>query len=84
MVLLVVGLTGLADVDRASVGERESRGDEAVGAEQAADRLPVARVAVFLQAFVDPAQQVVGEYADKPRSLGISETDCRQAARRVP
>ncbi len=65
MFLLVVGLTGLADVDRASVGERESRGDEAVGAEQAADRLPVARVAVFLQAFVDPAQQVVGEYADK-------------------
>ena len=36
--LLVVGLAGLADVDRASVGERESGGNEAVAAKQAAYR----------------------------------------------
>ena len=63
--LLVVGLAGLADVDRASVGERKSGGDEAVGAEQAADRLPFARVIVLLEALADPAQEVVGEHADK-------------------
>ena len=63
--LLVVGLAGLADVDRAAVGERESGGDEAVGAEQAADRLPFARVVVSLQALADPAQEVVGEHADE-------------------
>jgi hypothetical protein len=39
--LFIVGLAGLADVDRASVGERESGGDEAVGAKQAADCLQV-------------------------------------------
>ena len=35
---------------QAAVGERESVGDEAVGAEQAADRLPFARVVVVLKA----------------------------------
>jgi hypothetical protein len=66
--LFVVGLAGLADVNRAPAGERESGGDEAVGAEQAADRLPVARVVVSLQAFTDTALQVVGEDADEPMS----------------
>ena len=63
--LFVVGLAGFADVDRAAVGEREPGGDEAVGAEQAADRLPVARVVLVLEAFADPAQEVVGENANK-------------------
>jgi hypothetical protein len=40
--------------------DRESGGDKAVGAEQAADRLPVAHVVVSLQALADPAQKVVG------------------------
>jgi hypothetical protein len=51
-------LAGFADVDRAAVGERESGGDEAVRAQQAADRLPVAGVAVVFEAFADPAQEV--------------------------
>ena len=63
--LFVVGLAGLADVDRASVGERESGGDEAVGAEQAPDCLPFTRVVVLLQALADPAQKVVGKHADE-------------------
>ena len=63
--LFVIGLAGFADVDRAAVGEREPGGDEAVRAEQAADRLPVARVALVLEAFADPAQEVVGENANK-------------------
>ena len=63
--LFVVGLAGFADVDDASVGERESGGGEAVRAEQAADRLPFAHVVVSLKAFADPAQKVVGEHADK-------------------
>ena len=65
MFLFVFGLAWLADVDRAAVGEREPGGDEAVRAEQAADRLPVARVVVVLEAFADPAQKVAGEHADK-------------------
>ena len=63
--LFVVRLAWLADVDRAAVGKREPGGDEAVRAEQAADRLPVARVVVLLQAFADPTHKVVGEHADK-------------------
>ena len=39
-----------------------------MGAEQAADRLPFARVVVVLEAFADPAQKVVGEHADEPKS----------------
>jgi len=39
-----------------------------VGAEQAADCLPFARVAVVLEAFADPAQKVVGEHADDPKN----------------
>jgi hypothetical protein len=57
--LFVVGLAWLADVDRAAVGEREVGGDEALGAEQAADGLPVARGVLVLEAFADPAQEVV-------------------------
>ncbi len=82
--LFVVGLAGLADVDRASVGGREPGSGEAVGAEQAADRSPFARVFVVLESFADPSQEVVGEHADKPKSLGGSEADCRQAAGRAP
>ena len=78
--MFVVGLTGFTDVDRAAVGEREPGGDEAVGAEQAADRLPVARVALVLEAFADPAQEVVGEHADKPKSWEA----LRQTADRQP
>jgi hypothetical protein len=69
------------DVDCASVGETESGGDEAVSAELAADRLPVSRVVVGLQAFADSAQQVVCGHADE---LGTSVADCFQAVRRVP
>ena len=77
--LLVVGLAGLADVDRAAVSERESGGDEAVGAEQAADRLPFARVVVSLQAFAYPAQEVVGEHTDEPKSWeALRQTAARQ------
>jgi hypothetical protein len=65
--------------DDASVGEWESGGDEAVGAEQAADGLPVACVVVFLQAFAYPAQKVVGEDADEPRSReALRQTAFRQ------
>ena len=68
MFLFVVGLAGFTDVDRAAVGERESGGDEAVGAEQATNCLPVARGVVVLEAFAATAQEVVGEHADKPKS----------------
>ncbi len=46
--LFLFGLAEFADVDDASVGERESGGYEALGAEQAADRLPVASVVMGL------------------------------------
>ena len=36
-----------------------------MGAEQAADCLPVSHVVVSLQALADPAKEVVGEHADK-------------------
>jgi hypothetical protein len=39
---------------------------------------------VTFQAFADPAQQVVGEHADEPRSREALRQDCLQAARRVP
>ena len=77
--LFVVGLAGFADVDHASVGEWELRGDEAVGAKQAADRLPVARVVVVLEAFADAPQKVVGEQADEPKIWeALRQTAARQ------
>jgi len=42
-VFVRLGLAWLANVDRASVDERESGGDEVVVAEQAAVRLPITR-----------------------------------------
>lgn len=63
--MLVVGLAGFADVDRASIGEGEPGGDEAVRAEKAADGLPLACVFVSLQALADPTQEVVGEHTDE-------------------
>jgi hypothetical protein len=48
VLLFLVGLAGLADVDRMAVGERESGANEAVGAEQTENGLPVASVVVGL------------------------------------
>jgi hypothetical protein len=39
---------------------------------------------VSLQALADPAQKMVGEHADEPRSREALRQDCLQAARRVP
>lgn len=74
--LLIVRLTGFDNVDDAFIGEQQPGDDEAVGAKQAADRLLVAGVVVFLQALADPAQQMIGNHAEEHEAVDFGLQKC--------
>ena len=65
VLLLGVGLGGLADAqDGAGVGRKDG-GNQAVGGEQAAQGVPVGGGAGVAEGFAHPCQEVVGEHAHK-------------------